>query len=93
MSDHYNHLSAEERAVVEIDIQDGKSMRSTAKRLGRRRWTLSREVARQVAAAYSATDAGRAYRTGRLCSVRRRRLIERGELSEFVRHHLALYRW
>ena len=93
MSDHYNHLSAEERAVVEIEMQDGNRMRPIVKRLGRRPSTLSREVARQVAAAYSATDAGRAYRTGRLCSVRRRRLIERGELSEFVRHHLALYRW
>lgn len=24
MSKHYNHLSAEERAVVQIEIQDGK---------------------------------------------------------------------
>ena len=62
MSNHYNHLSAEERAVVQIETQDGKSMRSIAKRLGRSPSTLSREVARQVAAAYSATDAGRAYR-------------------------------
>lgn len=49
MSNHSNHLRAEERAVVQIEIQDGKSMRSIAKRLGRSPSTLSREVARQVA--------------------------------------------
>jgi len=93
MSKHYNHLSAEERAVVQIEIQDGKSMRSIARRLGRSPSTLSREVARQGAAAYSATEAGKAYRTRRLRSVRRRRLIEGSELSEFVRDHLMPYRW
>jgi len=43
--------------------------------------------------AYSATEAGKAYRTRRLRSVRRRLLIEGGELSQFVRDHLMLYRW
>jgi len=93
MSKHYYHLSAEERAVVQIEIQDSKSMRSIAKRLGRRPSTLSREIARQGAAAYSATEAGKAYRTRRLRSVRRRRLIQGSELSQFVRDHLVLYRW
>ena len=93
MSKHYYHLSAEERAVVQIEIQDGRSMRSIAKRLGRSPLTLSREIARQVAAAYSATEAGKAYRTRRLRSDRRRRLIEGSKLSQFVRDHLVLYRW
>lgn len=74
MSKHYNHLSAEKRAVVQIEIQDGKGMRSIAKRLGRSPSALSREVARQRVAAYSATEAGKAYRTRRLRSVRYRRL-------------------
>jgi len=93
MSNHSNHLRAEERAVVQIEIQDGKSMRSIAKRLGRSPSTLSREVARQGVAAYSATEAGKDYRTRRLRSVRHRQLIEGSELSQFVRDHLVLYRW
>lgn len=68
-------------------------MRSIAKRLGRSPSTLSSELARQGAASYSATDAGRAYRTRRLRSVPRRRLIEDSELSQFVRDHLVLCRW
>lgn len=75
MSRHYNHLSAEEGAVVQTEIQDGKSMRSIAKRLARNPSTLSREVARQGVVAYSATEADKAYCTRRLRSVRRRRLI------------------
>ncbi|WP_073525671.1 IS30 family transposase [Pseudomonas fluorescens] len=76
MPRHYNHLSAEERAVVQIEIQDGKSMRSIARRLGRSPSTLSRKVARQGAGAYSATEAGKNYRARRLRSVRHRRLIK-----------------
>lgn len=74
-------------------MQDGKSMRSIARRLGRSPSTLSREVARQGAATYSAADAGKAYRTRRLRSVRRRRLVQGSELSQFVRDRLVLYRW
>lgn len=86
-------MSEEERAVVQIDIQDGKSMRSIARRLGRSPSTLSRELARQDVRAYSATEAGRDYRVRRLRSVRRRRLIEGSERFQFVRDHLVLYRW
>jgi IS30 family transposase len=93
MSRHYNHLSTEERDVVQIEIQDGKSMRSIARRLGRSPSTLGREVARQGVAAYSATEAGKDYRTRRLRSVGHRRLIEGSELSQFVRDHVVLYRW
>lgn len=93
MSRHYNHLSAEERAVVQIEIQDGKSMRSIARRLGRSPSTLSREVTRQGVVAYSATEAGKDYRARRLRSVQHRRPIEGSELSQFVRDHLVLYRW
>jgi len=93
MSRHYNHWSAEERAVAQIEIQDGKSMRSIARRLGRSPSTLSREVARQGAPAYSATEAGKAYRTRRLRSVRHRRFAQGSELSQFFCDHLVLYRW
>lgn len=93
MSRHYKHLSAEERAVVQIGIQDGKSMRSIARRLERSPSTLRREVARQGAGAFSATEASSDYRTRRLRSIRHRRLIEGSERSQFVRDRLALYRW
>lgn len=62
MPRHYNHLSAEERAVVQIEIQDGKRIRSIARRLGRSASTLSRGVARRGLAPYSASDAGKDYR-------------------------------
>jgi IS30 family transposase len=93
MSKHYSHLSAEERAVVQIEIQDGKSMRSIARRLGRSASTLSRELARQGTPAYSASAAGRSYRRRRLGCVRRRRLTEGTEGFQFARDHLVLYCW
>ena len=93
MSRHYSHLSAKERAVIQIEIQDGKSMRSIARRLRHSASTLSREVGRQIAGAYSASEAGKDYRARRLRSVRHRRLIEGSDLSQFVRDHLVLYRW
>lgn len=68
-------------------------MRFIAKCLGRSPLALSRELDWQGAAAYNATQLGKAYRTRRLRSVRHRRLIERSELSQFVRDHLVLYRW
>ena len=51
MSRHHNHLSAEERAVVQIEIQDGNSMRPISRRSGRSPSTLGREAARQGAGA------------------------------------------
>lgn len=93
MSKHYSHLSAEERAVVQIEIRDGKSMRSIAKRLGRSTSTLSRELARQATSIYCASEAGKGYRMRRLGCVRRRRLIEGTDRFQFVRDHLVLYRW
>ena len=93
MSRHYSHLSAKERAVIQIEIQDGKSMRSIARRLRHSASTLSREVGRQIAGACSASEAGKDYRARRLRSVRHRRLIEGSDLSQFVRDHLVLYRW
>jgi IS30 family transposase len=50
-------------------------MRFIAKCVGRSPLTLSRELDWQGAAAYNATQLGKAYRTRRLRSVRHRRLI------------------
>jgi IS30 family transposase len=93
MSKHYSHLSAEERAVVQIEIQDGRSIRSIAKRLGRSTSTLSREISRQGTPRYSAAEAGKRYRERRRRCVRRQRLIEGTQCFQFVRDHLVLYRW
>lgn len=46
MSRIYHHLSPEERAVIMIEHQNGSSLRSIARRLGRSPSTLSRELRR-----------------------------------------------
>ncbi|WP_428696028.1 helix-turn-helix domain-containing protein [Stenotrophomonas chelatiphaga] len=43
------HVSAEDRAVVQIVLQVGKGARSMARRIGRRALTVSREIRRQEA--------------------------------------------
>ena len=70
MSRTYHHLSAEERAVLMIEHQNGSSLRSIALRLGRSASTLSRELRRCGTAAYHATHAGCAYRDRRTRSRR-----------------------
>ncbi|MGY5942182.1 helix-turn-helix domain-containing protein [Stenotrophomonas forensis] len=42
----YHHLSAEKRAVIMIERQDGASMRSIVRCLGRSPATISRELRR-----------------------------------------------
>ncbi|MGE6332097.1 helix-turn-helix domain-containing protein, partial [Stenotrophomonas sp. NPDC077659] len=42
MGKHYSHLSSEERAVLQLEIADGVSIRSIARLLGRSASTLSR---------------------------------------------------
>ena len=46
MSRTYHHLSPEDRAVIMIERQNGSSLRSIARRLGRSPSTVSRELQR-----------------------------------------------
>ena len=46
MSRTYHHLSHEEHTVIMIERQNGGSLRSIARRLGRSPSTLSRELQR-----------------------------------------------
>lgn len=93
MSRHYHHLSAEERAVLMIEHQNGSSLRKIAVRLGRAASTLSRELRRCDAATYDAAQAARSYRDRRCRSRRPRRLVEGGALYQYVRDRLVFDRW
>ena len=79
MGKHYSHLSPEERAMIQIDLGNGSSLRSVARRLGRSPSSVSRELARNRApadAGYDATTAANNYRVRRSHSVRHRKLVE-----------------
>ena len=53
----YHHLSPEDRAMIMIERQNGSSLRSIARRLGRSPSTLSRELRRAGPGMYDATRA------------------------------------
>jgi IS30 family transposase len=89
----YHHLSAEDRVVLMIERQNGSSLRSIARRLGRSPSTISRELARADMSDYDATRAGAAYRQRRIRSRRRHRLIEGTPLYLHVYDHLVHLRW
>ncbi|KOR38911.1 transposase, partial [Xanthomonas oryzae] len=52
MSKSYQHLSAEERAMLQIETGRGQSVRAISRLLGRSPSTLSRELARQDSTSY-----------------------------------------
>ena len=95
MGTTYNHLSSEERAVIMIERRRGRSFRAIAGLLSRDVSTISREVARGMAAAvaYDATRAAAAYRERRRRCVRRRKLVEGTALFEHVHNRLRYWRW
>ncbi|MEA9577339.1 IS30 family transposase, partial [Xanthomonas campestris] len=86
-------MSSEERALLQIELGNGASIRSIARRLGRSASTLSREVMRQNASVYTASFAAKRYRQRRSACVRKRRLVEGSALFQRVRDDLVLYRW
>lgn len=61
MGKHYSHLSSEERAVLQIEVSSGASVRSIARRLSRSASTLLRELSRQEQPEYVARLAGTRY--------------------------------
>lgn len=100
MARQYEHLSAEERAVIQIERRNGSSLRAIARSLDRNVSTVSRELSRNEVEVdpgrrvrYEAKTAGMAYRMRRARSVRPRKLVEGGWLRERVHDHLVFDRW
>lgn len=93
MGKRYSHLSSEERAVLQIEVSNGASIRSIAKRLSRSASTLSRELCRQEQPEYVAKLASQRYRLRRKSSVRRRKIVEGSALFQSIRDDLVFYRW
>ncbi|AUI92451.1 IS30 family transposase [Xanthomonas oryzae pv. oryzae] len=93
MSKSYQHLSAEERAMLQIETGRGQSVRAISRLLGRSPSTLSRELAKHDSTSYCARSAGKRYRARRQLSVRQRRLTPGTPLFQLVRDHLVLWRW
>ena len=89
----YHHLSAEERAVLMIEHQNGTSLRAIARGLGRSPSTLSRELRRAAGPVYDATQAGVAYRQRRTRSRKRHRLVQGTPLFLYVHDHLVHRCW
>jgi IS30 family transposase len=87
----YTHLSAEERAVLQVGLSQGLSLRAIGAQLGRSHSSLSREVRRVLAdkgasedSAYRAKAGGEQYADARRRCVRGRKLAEGTELRETV---------
>ena len=93
MGKHYTHMSAEERAVLQVELDRGSSLRSIGRRLGRSPSSLSREVRRLGEPQYSAHRAGQDYRRRRRQCVRRHKLVDGTALYEFVHDRLVFDRW
>jgi IS30 family transposase len=93
MGKQYSHLSSEERAVLQVERDNGTGIRAIARRLGRSASTLSREIKRLDASVYSAHAAGKGYRRRRSRSVRPRKLLEGSPLFQHVHDRLVFDRW
>jgi len=100
MGRQYQHLSAEERAVIQVERRNGSSLRRIARALDRSVSTISREIARNEVrlrpgerVRYEARTAGMAYGLRRQRSVRCRKLVEGNALWQCVHDHLVFDRW
>ncbi len=96
MGKRYNHLSPEERAVIQISLQNGERPGAIARRLGRHRSSITRELARnasQPTAAYKAVEAGCGYRQRRQRCVRRRKLAEGTAMFQHIYTRLIHLQW
>ncbi len=89
----YNHLSSEERAIIQIARQDGETPAHIARRIGRDRSTVSRELARQSSEAYCATEAAQRYTRKRRRCRRRHKLGAGTPLFAKVRDMLEHRQW
>lgn len=93
MSRTCHHPSPEDRAVIMIERQNGSSLRSIARRLGRSPSTVSRELQRAGPGAYDATRASQGYRQRRGTSRRPRLLLPGTALYQHVHDRLVFSRW
>jgi len=93
MSRTYHHLSAEDRATIMIERQNGSSLRSIARRLGRSPSTLTHELQRSGPGPYDATRAAERHRERRSRSRRPRVLAEGSTLYQYVHDRLIFCRW
>lgn len=92
----YQHLSAEDRAVILLEQSRGSSQRQIATQLKRSPSTISRELHRNNTLgtlAYCATRAGQAYWIRRTRSVRPRKLAQSGALCALVESQLVELKW
>jgi IS30 family transposase len=93
----YQHLSAEERAVIMIEHGKGSSVRSIARVLDRNASTVSRELLRNrdlpVVQPYDATRAASSYRRRRRNCGRPRKLQTGNALYRHVHDQLVYWRW
>ena len=88
----YKHLSLEEREDIMVSRSHGKSIGEIARRIGRSKSTVSREIKGNSfpvgpgpGACYRATTAQRKYRRRRLACVRPRRTDDPGRASPVAR--------
>ena len=90
---HYKHLSTEERAVIQVSLMQGSSLRDIGRALGRSASTISREVSRQGPGSYQATLAAERYKQSRCHSGRRLKLQPGHRLTLKVRQWLIKKQW
>jgi len=91
----YNHLQAEERAVILLELQRGSSIRLIAKTLNRSPSSISREISRnvQISHHYDVVQATRRYKVVRKQSVRHKKLATDSKLYDYVKECLVKNRW
>ena len=101
MEKSYQHLSAEDRAMIAIQQGNGTSLRKIAQSLGRAVSTITRELGRNQLAVpenteaivYDPTTAAMAYRLRREHCGREAKLVEGTQLHRFVQDRLVHWRW
>ena len=91
----YHHLSHQERAVLMIDLESGRSLRQLSTILQRSASTLSRELKRNsmTVDSYNANAASCAYHRRRLNSVKPQKLATNRPLIDIVHGHLINDKW
>lgn len=96
----YTHLSAEERAVLQVGLSQGMSLRSIGQQLGRSHSSLSREVRRALGAegalaesTYQAKVGAERYAEARQRCRRGRKLAPGTALHQTVKDRLLIDGW
>lgn len=94
LMNNYHHLGPEERAVIMLERERGRSLRQIAAQLNRSPATVSREIRRNLpSATYCAVRAGKAYRVRRERSVKPHKITNNPALSDIVQSRLLSNKW